>query len=345
VTTLAGRIVAQGLAERAGDTLSVLRSWIVQDSPPGAAAAAIAARADTVALDEALEGRSAIALYNARTATAVVPADEAAAFATGFLPEGDAALKAVLGQALPGRSEGLAEPVQQAVDAISDALDGRTLTRDALHEELRGRLPQDMLPWCEGCGSHHARRGLLVLAGLRGRLCIAGRAGRQPTFARTDQLIGWDPPAREEAGAELARRFRAAYPGATRRDFTAWAGLGTAHAKELWERAGAPPPLPDAGPVRGVRLLAAGDPLLLARDREILAPDAQLRRKLFRPTGAPGVVLSDGRVAGLWRARKAGTRLEVTVEKLARLGSAGVEQEAERLAPLRGCRTASVAWR
>jgi hypothetical protein len=346
MTALARRVAAQGLAQRSGDTLAVLRSWTVQDSPPGAAAAAIAARAETVELDDALADRSAIAMYNARTATAILPADEAAAFATALLPEGDTALKAVLGQAVPGRTEGFAEPVALAVEAISDALDGATLSRDDLHEELRRRLPEELLPWCEGCGSHHARRGLLVMAGLHGRLCIAGRAGRQPAFARTDQWIGWDAPPRATAGAELVRRFRAAYVPATRADFGAWAGVGTAHARELWELAGpAPeqetePPLP----AQGVRLLAPGDPLLLARDREVLAPDKALRARMFRPAGAPGVVLAEGHVAGLWRARKAGTRLTLTVEELATLDRAAVQEEAERLAPLRGCRTVELAW-
>jgi hypothetical protein len=342
MNALALRVAAQGLAQRSGDTLAVLRSWTVQDSPPGAAAAAIAARAETVELEEALADRSAVALYNARTATAVLPADEAAAFATGLLPEGDAALKAVLGQALPGRTDGFSEPVALAVDAISDALDGTTLSRDDLHEALRHRLPEELLPWCEGCGSHHARRGLLVMAGLRGRLCIAGRAGRQPLFARTDQWIAWDAPPREDAGAELVRRFRAAFVPASRPDFAAWAGLRTAHARELWDRAGPVPEPEPPVPAHGVRLLAPGDPLLLARDREVLAPDKALRARMFRPAGAPGVVLSEGQVAGLWRARKAGTTLTLTVEELTRLDRTAVEQEAERLAPLRGCRTVAV---
>ena len=124
-----------------------------------------------------------------------------------LLPGDEAGLKAILGSALPEHSEGFAEPVALAVEAVSDALDGVSLSRDDLHEALRQRLPDALLPWCPGCKSHHARRGLLVLAGLHGRLCIAGRAGRQPVFARTDQLVGWDAPERSGAGAELVRRY------------------------------------------------------------------------------------------------------------------------------------------
>lgn len=101
----------------------------MQDSPPGAATAALLARARTRDvppgwLDDALEKREAIALYNARTATSVLPAADAAAYATALLPHDDAGLKAIVGPAAPDRREGFAEPVELAVAAISDALDG-----------------------------------------------------------------------------------------------------------------------------------------------------------------------------------------------------------------------------
>ena len=165
---------------------------------------------------------------------------------------------------------GFAEPVELAVAAISDALDGRTLSRDDLHEQLRRRLPKELLPWCEGCKSHHARRGLLVMAGLHGRLCIAGRAGRQPVFGRTDQLVGWDPPA-AGAGAELVRRYLRGYGPSSPAHFAEWAGIGKAHARRLWVDDWTPPADPPAA--EGVRLLATGDPLLLSRDRETVVPD------------------------------------------------------------------------
>src|SRR4051812_15860847 len=162
------------------EPIDVLRSWAVQDSPPGAAVTALVARSEVPVgwLERALyQERTVVALYNARTATAIVPAAEAPAFGTAQLPVDDAGFKAVLNHAVPG-SEGFAAPVEMAVAAVSDALDGLTLSRDDLHEALRARLPGELLPWCPGCKSHHARRGLLVMAALRGRLCIAGRAGR-----------------------------------------------------------------------------------------------------------------------------------------------------------------------
>jgi hypothetical protein len=340
---LAARIAGQGLAVRGGDPLDALRSWAVQDSPPGSAITALVARAEEVPagwLDDALyERRSAVALYNARTATAVVPADEVAAYATALLPADDAGLKALVGTALPEQDEGYAEPVELAVEAISEALDGRTLSRDDLHERLRQRLPRPLLPWCAGCKSHHARRGLLVMAGLRGRLCIAGRAGRQPAFARTDQLVGWEPPDRREAGAELVRRYLRGYGPSTPAEFAQWAGLGKAHARELWALAEFEAVEPE--PAEGVRLLATGDPLLLGRDRERLVPDPAARKQVWAASGGAGIVLVDGEARALWRARKQGKRLELTVED--DVPQRALRAEAERLAPHRGCTSVEFA--
>lgn len=323
------------------EPLDVLRTWAVQDSPPGAAIAALVARCPGLPVGW-LDSAPVVALYNPRTATAIVPAEEAAAFGTAFLPPDDAALKAIVGTALPTYSEGYAEPVELAVAAISDALDGTELSRDDLHEQLRRRLPGALLPWCEGCQSHHARRGLLVMAGLHGRLCISGRAGRQPAFARTDQRHGWDPPPREQAAKELVRRYRATYGPSSAADFATWAGLGTAHAKALWALDDTQPP---AARLDGVRLLAPGDPVLLGRDREALIPDAAARRKVWAAVGGMGVVLSDGTAIALWRGRKKGRKLEVSVEPLGGrdLPLAEIEAAAERLAPHRGCSSAVLA--
>jgi hypothetical protein len=309
------------------EPMDALRSWALQDSPPGAAVAALAARVDTPVgwLDRAVyEERTAVAMYNPRTATAVVPAEEAAAFGTAFLPPDDAAYKAIVGSALPEHEAGYAEPVALGVEAISDALDGVTLSRDDLHEALRQRLPADMLPWCEGCRSHHARRGLLVMAGLHGRLCIAGRAGRQPAFARTDQLVGWEPP--KDAAQQLVKRYKQQYGTSSHPHFAEWAGIGKAHAKALWTDDTA-----RGEHLTGLRVLAPGDPILLTRDREALVPDPAWRKQLWSSIPNTGLVLDDGEPVALWKARKRGKTLEVSL-------TGDVPLDAfQKLAEHRGC--------
>ena len=254
-------------------------------------------------------------------------------------------------------------PVELAVDAIADALDGAVLSRDDLHEALRRRLPAELLPWCPGCRSHHARRGLLVMASLRGRLCVAGRVGRQPAFARTDQWLGWDPPAPTDARAQLVERYLSGYGPSTPEHFAEWAGLGTAHARALWMlvadrlaevRLGGRtaawllvrdlPRLQGPAEARGVRLLGAGDPLLLGRDRERLVPDELVRKRIWTAIGGAGLVIADGAPVALWRGRKNGRRLVVSIEAFAPLSREALRAQAERLAPHRGCANVAIEW-
>lgn len=365
---LAFRLAGAGLAARAEDPMAALGSWGVQDSPPGAGVGAILVRTTELEpgwLDGALwNDRSALSIYNARTATALLRADDAPVFATALLPSDDEGYAGILGRAVPEQTSDFAEPVDLAVRAISDALDGRALSRDDLHEELRHRLPKALLPWCEGCGSHHARRGLLVMASLRGRLCLSGREGRQPRFSRTDQWAGWTMPAQDEARREFVRRYLAAYGPSTPAALAEWAGLAPSHARALWSTVGDEltevivdggrpawiltsdrSRLDDPPAAEGVRLLGPGDPLLQGRDRALLIPDEAVRKRLWTAIPTTGLVVSAGRPVATWKAKKAGKRLAVTVDAFGRAPSKrGVEDEADRLAPHRGCTGASVSW-
>ena len=47
-------------------------------------------------------------------------------------------------------------------------------------------------------------------------------------------------------------------------------------------------------------------------------------------------MLEDGRLAGLWRVKAKGRKAEITVERLRRVARVGLEQEAQRVADLRG---------
>jgi hypothetical protein len=157
-------------------------------------------------------------------------------------------------------------------------------------------------------------------------------------FARRDQLVCWDAAAREEACAEIVRSYRRQYGDQDVGHFAEWAGLGRAHARELWGLAGEK--MGRRAALRGLKLLGPGDPVLLGRDREALVPDAAMRKKGFAGRGSMGAVLSDGEVVAGWRGRKKGSRLEVELE--GRVDVEAVRRELERLAPHRGCTTVSL---
>jgi hypothetical protein len=162
------------------------------------------------------------------------------------------------------------------------------------------------------------------MPGLHGRLCLDARAVPQPAFARTDQLVAWDPP----AGNDQVSRYKRQYGTSNHTHFAEWAGIGKAHAKALWTDEEATGERLD-----GLRVIAPGDPLLLTRDREALIPDPAWRKRIWSAIPNTGVVLQDQRPVALWKARKRGRTLEVTLGG----GAPAVHDALVRLASHRGC--------
>jgi hypothetical protein len=354
---LAFRLTRQHLHERlpAGEAGAAAVVGL-QDTPPGAAGLALAARV-TGATPAELE--SLVIVQSVRGAPMAVAVADLPLFTTALAPPDEAAARALIMTAAR-TLDGIT--AMDALDRVSEAVgavlaDG-PLGRDAFHQALRERLPDELLWWCRGCGSRHVHPSLWRATGARGVLAIVGRE------ARGAAIFGLPPeaPAMEDPGAALARRFLHGYGPATPRLFAQWTGLGAAHAKALWQRAGELAEVDldgrrswllaeDAGAltgtpaVRGVRLVTGLDPLLGARDREVLVPDPDARRRVWRGLANPGAVLVDGEVAGLWRASRKGSALIVTVEALgpAVAGRAGeLEAEAQTLAPWRGAERADV---
>lgn len=100
---------------------------------------------------------------------------------------------------------------------------GKQLTRDALYQALEAAQI-----------STAGQRGLHILwrVAQEGLICFGAREGKQHTFALLDE---WAPNAksmeRDEALAELARRYFTSHGPATLQDFVWWSGLRTADAQ------------------------------------------------------------------------------------------------------------------
>jgi Winged helix DNA-binding domain len=178
---------------------------------------------------------------------------------------------------------------------------------------------------------------LLGHAELEGLICNGGRRGKHATFALLDERLQTAPAPlpREEALAELTRRYFRSRGPATADDFRWWSGLPASEARAgleaaapvlasqvrlgrtYYQAAGAPA----AAAPRGIHLLPAFDEYLVGyRDRaDVLDPKYGKRVNAGGGMLQPAVV-QDGRVIGTWRRTLARDGVSVDLDLFARPG-------------------------
>ena len=354
MTSSAGGVVdvdrRQAIAFRLAAQAADPRAGALQDYPPGAAALALALRG--------ADASGFVRTWSLRCVAHLVAAEALPIFTRGLLPTSEEEMRAFLAgsgdEALDASGRSRSDAIAETRAAIAAALRERgPLTRDALHEELRRRLPRELLMWCARCASHHSPPKVWRAAALDGTYVFGPERGRQPTFVVAERV--GEAPA-DELAAELVRRYLRWHGPSTPAELAAWAGVGPAQARRMWAlvepelvevaRGGERAWLLDADaaalryavPPAGVLLVGAGDPLLTARDRHTLAPDETLRRALFRPAGKPGAVLVDGELRGTWRARRRNAALLVETD-VAEVRP----QDARHVAAARGATAVEVA--
>jgi len=354
---LAFRLARCGLAARDARGLAEAAICPASDFARDAALLALSARAEGFAredYDRAVDAGEVIVAHVVRGAIHALSPDDFALYGRALIARDDDELGAQLGRQVRrlAAEQGFApsEALEEATAATKEALArGRALDKDDLHEELRGRVRAELMPWCRGCKSHHVApmlwRYATVKAGVRldsERRYTMGRPGRTP------------------AAKEAVRCFLRFYGPARPAEFAEWAGLAKSHAGRLWAEVA-----DEAAEVRvgkskgwlmrddldalssppaaeGTRLIPPGDPFLQKPNRTLIAPDPELRKRLFRPVASPGAVLKDGRLAGIWRVKAKGRKAEVTVEKLRRISREDLGDEAQRVAELRGAAEATL---
>ena len=346
---LAFRAARQGLASLKPRSLAEAAACPVSEFQRGSGLLALAARTSAIdreRYDAALDSGELADAHSLRAAIHVLAPGDVGVFGCALISDEPDELLEQLGEQVKAllREHALdpREALEEVAEATAAALEERgRLDKNELHEELRGRVRTDLLPWCEGCGSHHVAPMLWRFALVR----VGARRDSRHRYVRGE-------PGEAISGAEAARRLLRFYGPATAAELEGWAGLAGRHARRLWQEIegdvtqvdGAAvlaedvtelesPPL-----VEGLRLLPPGDPFLQRPNRATLVPDAALRKRVFRPVASPGVVLQDGEVGGLWRARGRGARLELEVEPLGRIDREALAAEAERVAELRGAR-------
>lgn len=378
---IAFRLRAQHLDNRQDEDglLEATGACGVQNSPPGSARLALHARVQGMTadrLENAVGDKSLLQSWCMRGAPFYIPTADAPVFTTGVLPPTEEAMRQfVLGAGPTVDKVGLT--VTEAVDLteaeIGAVLTGRRLAIDELGAELAqriaGRLPSEQRTVWEEEGPHTAGQPIgeavvhfcVRILTLRGVVCFAPRVGNKAPFVLVEEWLGQPIPETDPrtARAELLRRYLRCYGPSTRADFAVWLGVRTQDADHWWSliedemtevefrRAAwvltedldalrSPPA------VRGVRLLPPRDPYTQLRDRETIVPPAY-HREVWKKVGDPGTVMIDGAIVGIWRPRKNGRRLSITVatfEALSDRDQQRVQAEVEQIAPLRGASTA-----
>jgi hypothetical protein len=347
---LAFRAARQGLADRNARSLVEAAVCPASDYQRGSALLAIAARSAGVTrerYDQATDSGELAVGHSLRGAIHATTPEHSVVFGRALVADepkdlldqlGEQA-KRVLGEHSIDPRAALDEVTRATADALAQH---SSLDKNELHEELRGRVRKELMPWCNGCKSHHVMPMLWRYA----LVVLGARRNSSRRYVLGDERE--TPPA-----AEAARRFLHFYGPSTRQDLEAWAGLGRGQARRLWEEveedlvdvevegrrasllASDRQELDAAPAIRGLRLLPPGDPFLQQPNRAMLVTDPELRKRTFRAVASPGVVLMDGRMAGLWRARARGKRLELAVEQLDSIDRKALDAEADRVARLR----------
>ena len=225
------------------------------------------------------------------------------------------------------------ELLARVADELRAAFPGETASKGELSGAVSPRVPEVARPWCEGCGTAHVADGLFRLATLYAGVELVPGEGRRLRFrlgpapkAESDdcaaavELFGTavrlaGPLSLGDLAMWLDTRSVTAPPGWLR---PVWSAL----AEQLVEVEVAGMTLhADAAAVDGMRDAPTPPPVLLLPPRDtyllghrpFLVPNRAAAKEVWRPVGSPGVLVVDGAVAGVWRARQTGKTLRLTV--------------------------------
>jgi hypothetical protein len=380
---LAFRMDRLGLLRRQQSLAEAVGELGLPDFPPGAALAALAPRLTEVSpttLEKAFEARELVRVRAMRGAPLVVRPADVAVFTAGLLPRDERSMRAFIGPAT--RSVDAAkmtalEAVARVAEESRRALVDRPLDRDDLHARLRERLPRGLLPYCQGCGSHHVHPSLLYPVALSLPLLLFPRKAGPYLVALANTWLASKgsrvpplPPGR--AAKEVLRRFLREYGPATVSDFAGWAGIGGGQPQAIWAVLAEEmiPVAIEGGQLGGVRwmlaedrtalsgavedkeaptrLISPGDPLLQARDRDTLVPDPAVQKVVWKNLSPSGVVIAGGDTVGTARMQKKKDAIEIEVNAFSAVGAKvrrELEAEAQRLGVARGVAAAALRWR
>ncbi|WP_052411787.1 DNA glycosylase AlkZ-like family protein [Streptomyces sp. NRRL S-118] len=340
---LAYRVAAHGFA-RSSPVPDVLVLG-VQDTPTGSARAALAARG------AAPEGQGLELVWSFRGAPHLHRRADLAGLAAALWPLDDADATARIDTAVIKEGAHLGVEAFRATAEAFRAVVTAPMAKGDVSTAVSSSVPHSLTYWCARCGAQHISGLLFQQAGLAGGVRVIPKGGRT-VLAPLD--AEFRVPVKASGTAELVRAYLRLLGPATPADVAKYFGTRPAVIASVWpddlaevSLGGRTAWLPaaDLDALRSardqglVRLLPPGDPFLQARDRDLVVPDKARQKEIWRAIGGPGALLVGCEIAGTWRARTAGRRLELTVTPFRRLSSTvrrTLAAEATVLASARG---------
>ncbi|MFF8831264.1 DNA glycosylase AlkZ-like family protein [Streptomyces sp. NPDC015131] len=338
---LAYRVAAHGF-DRSSPAPDVLALG-VRDTPYGSARQALAARG---ASPDGLR-----LVWSLRGAPHLHRSGDLPALAAALWPVDDADATARIDTAVIKEGARLGVAAFRVTAGALRAVVGGPMAKGEVSTAVSAAVPESLTYWCEPCGARHISGLLFQQAGLFGAVGVVPE-GRGTVLAPLPERF--PVPDGASGTDELVRAFLRFLGPATPAEVAAHLGTRPAAVRSVWpgdlaevwvegRRAWLPADARDAlvsavDPGL-VRLLPPGDPFLQARDRALVVPDRGRAKEVWRPVGGPGALLAGTEIAGTWRARAAGRRLDVTVTPFGPLSAAVRERldaEAAVVAAARG---------
>ena len=358
---LAHRVRTHGLdrTARDPDDLAIVDLG-VQDSPTGTAAQTLAARLPV--------GRRPVTIpddwvlvWSVRGAPHYHRRSDLVGLSRALWPLDGADAGARMGGIAPELKKAGTDPLEALHDA-AEAMAGvitAPMSKGDASTDLTKAAPAEVTAYCRGCGVVHIQDQVMRLSGLpSGTRLVPGSSPLE--LAPIPRWKG--VPDRHDGGGLIVDGYLRVHGPATPGEVAAYIGTTQRAVKPDWpdglvevrvegRKAWLPEDQLDdllaAPPSDLVRLLPRSDPWLLARDRELVVPNKAHRKVLWPMLGPPGGVLVDGEVAGAWRTKVSGKRLDLTVQQFARLPAAArraIEAEAALVARARGAGDVRVGY-
>ncbi|MBA2560792.1 MAG: winged helix DNA-binding domain-containing protein [Propionibacteriales bacterium] len=257
----------------------------------------------------------------------------------------------------PLRSAGIGNI--EALDAVAAAMRsvvGEPMVKGDVSTRVTALMGPPYLRFCRPCNATHLYEMPFRLSALRAGLEL--EAGTSPPVLR--RIPHFNRAAQQLDRFDVIRAYLrllgpathkhvADYLDAPLRDVRArWPAdvvEVTVDGEERWALAADVDQLTEKPEARPTRLLGPFDLFLQARDRQLLVDDPARSKVLWPVLGRPGAVLLAGEVAGTWRPRKSGSKLDVRIDVWTTATASAREviaDEAERLAASRGARLAKL---